>query len=318
MTTSLAGRVESFKLAQVLGVHHDELAFLSGHDPEAIRQVRTALGEALFRRHESRFRRVGKLATSVPAPLAAKIAQLALGPMLAARVAACMDPKIAVKLAGSLTLDYLMEVSIALDPVRAEPILDGLPEALVVDVGRRLLERGEHLTLGRFISVIAPEVALQVVEAATGPDLLAVALHADDSAALDVLVARIDEELLVESIQAAHETRTYADAITLAAHVSETSRGRLVPLIVALDEDGRDGFVRALHEHDVWAVVLGALSTLDDDALAAIANTKETLGAGVLDRAVTTALAMGLDGLVERLPGVLDDAHRAALRVSRA
>src|SRR5699024_9424977 len=90
--TSLATRVEIIKLAAALDADPAELDHLGKLTPEAVRTVRTALEEALFARHERRFRRIAKLAASVPPALAARVAQLALDPLLGARVAAVMEP----------------------------------------------------------------------------------------------------------------------------------------------------------------------------------------------------------------------------------
>ncbi|WP_067435887.1 hypothetical protein [Nocardioides jensenii] len=310
--TSLANRVEIIKLADVLNVADAELSALVEVPPADIKTLRVAVGEAIFHQHESRFRRIAKLAGAVPAPLSARIAQLALSPLLGARVAAVMEPDVAVKLAGHLSSTYLADLATALDPVRAAPILGRIPSATVLEVGRTLVERKEYVALGRFVSVIEADTALGVVRAATGRDLLQVALFAEDLDALDTLVQRIEDERLVEAIRAAHADELYADAVTLVASVSPASQERLVPLITALDASGLNAFARSLHDYDAWDAALPALAGLDDAALGALANCEATLSPGMLPRMVEVATELGLSDLVDRLPGVLDAEHKKA------
>lgn len=307
--TSLANRVEIIKLADVLSVTDTELSALVKVPAADIRTLRVAVGESIFHQHESRFRRIAKLAGAVPAPLSARIAQLALTPLLGARVAAVMEPDLAVKLAGNLSTTYLADLATALDPMRAEPILSRIPSKTVLEVGRMLVERKEYVALGRFVSVIEPDTALEVVRSATGRDLLQVALFAEDPDALDALVQRIEDERLVDAIQAAHDDELYADAVTLVASVSPASQERLVPLITALDASGVNAFARSLHDYDAWAAALPALAGLEDAGLAALANCEATLTPGMLPRMIDVANELGLTNLVDRLPSVLDAAH---------
>ncbi|MDT0201393.1 hypothetical protein [Nocardioides sp. AE5] len=311
--STLAHRVETMKLAAALGVAPEAVSMLAAAPPESIRALRTAYGEAVFARHESRFRRIAQVAAAVPAAVSGRIAQLALPPALAARVAAVMDAPLAVRLAGSLSLDYLTSLSVSLDPLRAAPILDGIDDDTVVAVGQGLLARGEHLTLGRFVSVIKPDVAMRVVDGASGADLIQVALLAEDPAALDALIERIGDDVLVAAIDAAHADDVYADALTLVSQVSAANRDRLVGLIAQLDAAAVTGYLRSVHAHDAWAVVLPGLLVLDDAALARMVNVEATLADGVLETILAVAAETGLGEVATRLPGLLDEEHRAAL-----
>lgn len=312
--TSLATRVEVIKLSVALSVEPDSLAHLRTLTAEDVRALRESLEEALFVRHEARFRRIAKLASTVPVPLAARVAQMALDPFLGARVAAVMEPATAVKLAGNLDTDYLADLSVSLDPVRARGIIAGIPAVTVVKVGAKLVEQQEHLALGRFVSVIDPDTALEVVEHATGADLLQVALFAEDATALDAMVSRLDDARLLQAIEAADEKGWYDDAVTLVSSVTEASRNRLVPLIADLAPSGRDGFALSIHAHDAWALVIPSLATLEDASLAAIANTEATLDPGMLDRIVAVAREQSREELLERLQPLLDSAHQKALQ----
>lgn len=313
--TSLATRVEVIKLGVALDVEPETLAHLRDLTADDVRSVRVALDEALFARHEARFRRIAKLTSTVPVPLAARVAQMALDPLLGARVAAVMEPATAIKLAGSLDTDYLADLSVSLDPVRARAIIAGIPPATVVRVGVQLVERREYLALGRFVSVIDPDTSLKVVEHATGADLLQVALFSDDVEALDAMVSRLDDARLLDAMRSAHVNGWYDDAVTLVSSVSSASRDRLVSLIADLEPAGRDGFARSIDAHAAWGLVVPSLAALGDDLVAALVNTEATLDPGMLDRIVAAAGELDHD-VVARLEPLLDAAHRKVAKRS--
>jgi len=233
--SDLATRVEVEKLAHELSVDPGRLGFLAALPHETVRDLRTDLAEALFARHEARFRRLAKLSHLAPVAITAKVAEVAFSPLLGARVAAVMDVDHAVRLAGRLSPRFLTDLSVRLDPVRAAPIIRGLPAKLVVDVGRRLLERQEYLALGRFVSVVEPEAALAVVADATGEDLLRVALYTEDVAALDTVIGGVPDVRLTEVLAAGLASERYDDLATLLQAVSPPTRERLVELLADLD-----------------------------------------------------------------------------------
>jgi hypothetical protein len=227
----LAVRVEIAKLAHELSVGADELAFLAEVPAESVRALRGDVALALFHRHEARFRRLARLSHLAPVPITAKIAEVAFGPLLGARVAAVMDPDLAVRLAARLSPGFLTDLAVRLDPVRAEPIIRGLPVPLVQEVGARLLDRGEHLVLGRFVSVVDVEAALAVVAGASPADLLQVALCTEDVDALEAVMSRLPDDRLVGVLEAGRAPESVDDLAALLESVSDTTRDRLLGLL---------------------------------------------------------------------------------------
>jgi len=309
----LASRVEVAKLAHELGADIHTLAFLYDSPADDLRDLRGAVSTALFTRHEERVKRLASLSKSLPHGITAKIAQIALGPTLSARVAAVMDPADAVGLAKQLDPEFLTDVSEALDPERVEGIVGGLPQQLVVDVGIRLLKRGKHLTLARFISVVSVDTALGVVKAAKADDLLQVAIFTEDPAALEAIVTRLSDEQLGEVMRAAVAKDAYDDAVTLLTALSLDSRRRLVGQLDGVATEARDALVSAIARHDIWADVLPALDAVDDDVLATLVDVPETRDPLVIEHVLTVARELDLTTLVARMLPTLDDAHRDAV-----
>ena len=261
--------------------------------------------------------RLAALSRMLPVPLTAKIAQLALGPMLSARVAAVLDPREATRLAGHLDVGFLTRLAVSLDPSRVAGIVRGLPDDLVVEVGRRLLAAGEHLTLGRFVAIVAPELALQVVEGASGHDLLQVALFTDEPDALEAIVRRLPDERLGAVVRAADEAQAYDAAVGLLLALSPVSCTRLVAQVGMVSDEARAAVVAAVDTHDVWPAVLPALPAIEPEVLAALVNVPTTLEVPVIDRVVDHARALDLASVLVQLVLGFDDAHLDVLKESR-
>lgn len=227
----LRSRIEVTKLAHDLRTSADDLSFLAAHRPEEIRDLRAAVADALFARHEERVRRLASLSGALPVPVTAKIAEHALGPMLSARVAGALEPRAAARLASHLSPEFLAELAVFLDPQRVEGIVHALPEELVVDVSARLLERGELLALSRFVPVVDVALAETIVRGATPAQLLEIALFTEDPGALDAVVERLDDETLGAVLREAAEAGEHDAAVALLSALSPGTSARVITRI---------------------------------------------------------------------------------------
>lgn len=312
----LASRIEVTKLATELRAEESDLLFLVSRTPEELRRLRGHVAEALFTRHEDRVLRLASLSKMLPVPLTAKIAELAMGPMLSARVAGVLDGRDAAKLASHLDPKFLTEVAVSLDPKRVAPIVTALPDDLVVDVGRRLLAKNEHLVLARFVSVVDVRLALTVVESGTAEDLLKVALYTDDTGALDGIVQHLPDAMLAEILRAADTTNSWDAAVNLVTSLSRESLARIVNQIGVVEPDSRNNLVTAVDENDVWEHVLPALIELDAPTAAALVNVPRTLDVAVIDRVLRLSRELDLASVLVHLVLGMDDAHLDVVRQS--
>lgn len=313
----LLSRIEVTKLARELEVAEADIIFLASSSPMEIRDLRRIVSAALFARNEDRVRLLAALSRVLPVSITAKIAELALGPMLSARVAGVLDPREASRLASHLNAGFLAALSPSLDPARVAPILRGLPAELITEVGRQLLKQREYVTLARFVPVVDIEVAMNVVANATGADLLQVAIYCDEPAALDAIAARVPDAMLGEIIRAASDANAYDAAVSLLTSFSAETCGRLVGQIEAVPDQAREELISAIAEHDVWPSILPALRSVDQDTLKAMVNVPTTLDAGLIDRVVYHARALDLAPVLVQLVLAFDDAHLDALRGSK-
>jgi len=226
--TALTSALEITKLAHEMHVDESELAFLATTSPDDLRDLRGIVSHAMFSRHESRVKGLAAVSKKLPAAVTAKITEIAMGPMLSARVAAVMDPADAAKLAGHLKPEFLAELSVHLDPSRVEGIIAKLDSALVVEVGRRLLADGHLLTLARFTGVVSPKTSLEVVDGASGAEILQLALFIDEPSVVDPILAGLSDETVTEIAAATADHGEAADALLAVLH--EDSRARIASL----------------------------------------------------------------------------------------
>lgn len=321
--TAPASRVEVHKLAHELGVEHESLAYLESLPADQLVTLRHGVSRAVFAANEHRLKPLGALARRVPATLAARIAKAALGPLLCGRVASVMDPRTAVPLAGHLDPDFLAQVTLSIDPARSAAIITQLDHELVVAVGERLIESGDYMVLARFITVVDEDIVLRLVELAEGPQLLEVALYADDHARVDELLQAIPEAKLAAVIEAAATSEDRADAaVSLLTMLSAESQRRLTDLAATLAPAVADAVVGATVRLEVWPVLLPVVGSLAPGAIARFVNVATLLDPALVDDLVVSVRRADESGQAGQLPfrtmldvlEVADEEHRAMLR----
>lgn len=313
MSELLTG-VELTKLARELGVDESELDFLTALSPERLGEVRTTVSDAMFTRYEPRVRRIAALAKLLPAPLTAKIAQHALGPVLSGRIASVMDSAEAARLATRLPQTFLTDLSIYLDPHRVEPIVRRLPDELVIAIGTALLARGDYLTLGRFVAVVSTEVALCVVEDASPTGLLQVALMTEEPTALEGIIADLAPERLAAVIQTAADEERQRESVALVTTLPEASRTRVMGCLEPIGSETLTSFVQAVAEHDAWPAILPTLAGIPRPLLSRLVNLPDLLDPALLDQVIAHAHRLDLAPTLVKLLLALDAPHVEALR----
>jgi len=309
----LAARAEVAKLARELALDADRLAFLQAADRHELAALRETISGALFAAQEPRLRRIAALGKLLPTPITARIAEAAFGPMLSGRIAGVLDVSTAVRLAAQLKPAFLAEVSKWIDPARTASIVRALPDPNVITVGRHLLEQGDYVTLGRFVSVVSTEVALGVVAHANDRQLLHVALCAEDQARMSQLVHELPDERIVGVVAAAAEAGAFDEALTLLVLLEPAERIRAGGLAASLDLDVRNGIVESAVRLSVWPEVLSLLAELSDDARRRLVNVPATLDPNVIAAAVRAAREHDLGAAMLPMLGSLDEQHLGAL-----
>jgi hypothetical protein len=306
-------RLEVAKIAHVLGSDPSEFSFLAEVPAAVIRELRHELLAATYRRHEARFERLAGVSKMVPPSVTAAIAQKALGPQIAARVAGVLPVEDAVKIARHLEPEFIADMAPHLDPRRIGPLVAQLADDFIVDVGRLLLRRREWVTAARLVPVVALEPLTELVGLIGGAEMLQIALYADEPADLERVIDLLPDERLGSLVQAMAISAHLDEAVMLVESLSTTSVARILAQVALQEPPVRNLFVDTVHRIRAWEAAIPGMSQLPAETLPALANVQATLDPHVMSIVIEAARTLDRGPWLVLLLISLDDAHVEAL-----
>lgn len=221
------------KLARALHTDPRRLTALEVIDPAAVRALRHAVGDALLEADEPHFARVAEAAKVLPAALAAKLAEKALGPLLAARVAALLEADRALDLVGRLSPGFLADVAIQLDPRHAHELLVALPPGPIAAAARELDARGEHVAMSMFVGHLGDDALHATVAALSDDALLRVGSLLEAPERLDGIYARLDDARLSRLVELAARENRWTELTGITDALGHRQRLRMAALLRA-------------------------------------------------------------------------------------
>lgn len=274
---SLAQRAEIIKLARLCHVDEASLAWLGKLDASVIRALREQATAAMFDADRKRFQNMATASRLVPIPILVLIIERVIGPLICARVCGLVPPARAIEIAEKLKLPFLVEACIHLDPRSAQDLIVGFPIPLVVAIARELAQRGEYVTMGRFIDLIALDAIRPVVDAITDDArLLHIAFFAESTQRLGDIVERIAPQRLAEIVAHAANGSAdlWAEALALIAGVDAALQQKLAAITGALPESALDNIVRNTQAIGRWDVLLPIVARMDETLQRRVINLK--------------------------------------------
>ncbi|MFD9443950.1 hypothetical protein ACFWBR_36500 [Streptomyces sp. NPDC060006] len=291
---TLRGRAETLKLARLLDVEPQTLAFLEELPVEDVRLFRERSVAALFDDTPGTLDRVAALTKLLPAAVAAGIAQKALGPRLAAALAGRLEPARAADIIDRLPADFTARCCHHLDPRRIAGIMGRLDDGIVVRIALVLAERGDHLTMGRFVGHLRDSALRTVLPQLDDTTLLRTGFVIDHPERLAHIVELLDDERVSSVIEAAADNGLWPEAMAVAGMAAGAQRTRIASLTAAQPEARLDSLVRVTAEQDLWESLLPIVSLLSEDELRAVAALPVLRDPAVLDGLVRGVVATGL------------------------
>lgn len=241
------------KLAHTLGVAPDRLDGLPGLSDvpaEDLRVLRGQVAEALFQADRQHFLKVAALSKAIPAPVAAKITERALPPLLAARVAELLEPSRAVDMVARLPDSYLADVSTALDPARSAAVISRIPPERIARVAAELAGRQEWIVIGGFVSYVGHEALAETVRRFTGGQLLRIAFVLEDPGRLGEITELLSDRQVDEMLAAAASEQLWVELDGLLAELG-TDCSRLAGRFAAAPDAVREAIGAALARGDL-------------------------------------------------------------------
>ncbi|MFC7306445.1 hypothetical protein ACFQVC_19740 [Streptomyces monticola] len=301
----LRNRAETLKIAQLLAVEPESLAFLRELPAEDVRAFREEAVAALFDRAPEMLDRIAAATKLVPAGVAAAISQKALGPRLAAAVAGRLEPGRAADIIEKLPVAFTAESCGYLDPRKIAGIVDRLDENLLVRIAVALAERGDHLTMGRFVGYLRDSALTRILPQVDDATVLKAGFAIDRADRLGQIIALMGEERLAKVIAKAADG-LWPEALAIAGMVTGQQRGHIASLAAAQPPERLDSLVAVASEQDLWESLLPLVAVLNEEERGAVAVLPSLRGAevltGVVRAVVATALWAEFLPLVRLLP----------------
>ncbi|WP_051471276.1 hypothetical protein [Patulibacter minatonensis] len=231
MSTPLERRGEVLRLARVLGVDPSELDVLDGAGTAELRELRHAVADRLLDRSREQFSRAVQLGDLVPGPIAAKLSQHVMGPVLGGRAAALLTPQKAADLAKRLPPDFLADVACHVDIRKVQPLLAGIDRRTMADAGAHLRRREEWVVLGAFVGYVPDDVVADLLDGFDGEALLRSGVVIEDASRIDAVVGMLSEARLDGLLQAADEHGLWGDIVSLNVHLGDDQLRRVTDAV---------------------------------------------------------------------------------------
>jgi hypothetical protein len=233
MSPAAAGRAELVKLARLLDVPPERLGALAGVSPSALRKLREQIADTLFEADRTHFERVVAAARILPGPIAARLTERALGPLLGARAAALLEPGQAADLARRLSPEFLADLAVRLDPRHAGEQVSGLPPELVAEVSAELCRRREHVAMASFVGHLAEDALLATLAVLDDDALLGIGFLMEDTQRLRAIVALLPDERLAGLIALAEDEDRVDELLEVVGRLAKRQRLRAIKLAAA-------------------------------------------------------------------------------------
>ncbi len=263
--SKLENMAEMVKLARMLGLERHAVSYLATLPPHEIRRLREAALKRMFVRDSLMFARLAKASRLLPNALVAFLGEKVFGPMLAARIAGEMPTERAVDIANRMSIPFLADVAIELDPEAAKHIIAAMPGERVRDVAIELLKRGEFITMGRFTDYLSAKTIRTVIGAIRDDEaLLHIGFFMESKHRLNEVVRMLSDDRLRNMIAHAQEkpTELWPEALGLITHVDDELKQRLGDLAAEQDEEVLAGLAGISHQLQLWGDVLPVVACM--------------------------------------------------------
>jgi hypothetical protein len=281
--TRLESRVEILKLARLLDVEPERLAYLGAVPAADVRRLRGRATDRLFDADGQALQRVAGASRLLPTSVAASIGQRAFGPLLCARIAGRLDPGRGVELASRLPPEFLAEVAVELDPRRASDVIVRIPVEQIVEVTRVLVRRGEHVAMGRFVGHLSEEAITAALDVIDDESLLRIVFVLEAKQRVSHVAGLLPDERLGGIVRAAADRELWPEALDLLSHLNRPLLRRLAALPAAQDPGVLDPLVRAAVEEEVWPELLPLVELLPEPAQRRVAKVAAELDPRLAD-----------------------------------
>lgn len=237
--TRFQTQAEVLKLARLLGMSAEDLAFLTEVGPTELRELREQVTDLLFDANLGVLRRMANASKLLPGPVLAKITERVFGPLLCARIAGLVEITRGVDVAKRLSPEFLADVAAQLDPRRASDIITKVPTELVRAIAAELVRREDWVAIGQFAGRLPDDTMRAGLGEIDDAALLRVVFVLDDKDEVDNVVNLLGRERLPGLAGQAAKQDQWMAAFDLLTHLGETNADLLATAIGELEPELR-------------------------------------------------------------------------------
>lgn len=251
--SKLDTRAELIKLSRMTFVSEENLAFLQDVPLPTLVRLRELTTERVFSDGRKLFQNLASASKLMPAALTAMIAEKTFGPMLCARVAGEMPWQRAVDLSQRMSIPFLAEVTMAIDPKRVADIIRNMPVNHLKAVAKELVKRGEYLVLGGFVNFMLESQMRAIIGEITEKDLLHIGFFMDGKHQISEIIRMLPESRLRALVgEMQNHAELWPEALALMVHMEDELKRQMGDIAVEQNPAMLDALTATVFELDLW------------------------------------------------------------------
>jgi hypothetical protein len=303
MSEVLDARAQVVKLARLLDVEPESIAYMEKVGTEGLHAFRDQLIDLFYGNEDGTLKRFATVGNLLPSSVIASLTKEAVGPVLAARITGLIEPKQAISVVDKLPVPFVTDIAIELDPRRVGLIVGGLPQKTIAAIAIELVKRKEYVTMGGFVSFADEATLVKIFEKASDIDLLQIAFVTDDKEKLSTAISVLTDKRINSIIKVAGHENHWPEAIDLLRHMPDDEYFRLVDLVSNQDDAVLDELVAIAEADTLWEVVIPSLARMEDPSkpIAALLRADASVIKGFADAVVAENDWDDMRLLVEKL-----------------
>lgn len=255
-------RAEVLRIAGLMGLQEEDIAFLGALSAEALHEFRQQLIEVYFEENAS-LRKLAKVANMMPSALIAKVTVDAIGPILSARVVGEVDTKVAIGVLKRVPIDFLVDTAVAADPRRVIPLFAESPTEISKAIADELIVRKEYVAIGQLIAYVENEVMDHALGNASDLDILYSSFLVEEKNRLADGIAMLDDDRLFSIVKTAAKEGCWLEALDMMSHLEADEFRRVVSQAMRLPPKTLSELLVFIHENELWYIGIPALCLSD-------------------------------------------------------
>lgn len=293
--SKLDTRAELIKLSRLTQVTEADLAFLEDVPLASLVKVRELATERVFSDGRKLFQNLASASKLMPNSLTAMIAEKAFGPLLCARVAGEMPYQRAVDLSLKMSIPFLAEVTIQIDPKRVSDIIRNLPVNHLKAVAKELIRRGEYLVLGGFVNYMQENQMRAIIGDISEKDLLHIGFFMDGKHQISEIIRMLPENRLRTLVgEMQNHRELWPEALALMVHMEDELKRQMGDIAVEQNPEMLDDLTDTVFALDLWKDALPLFACMSPGTQFRLINVAAMSRQDVLEAVVVNTDIYGL------------------------